>query len=92
MSTIQVRVQPRSSRNEVVRFEGGVWWIRLTAPPVGGKANASLLELLSEVLGIAKSRLSIERGHTGRQKAVMAEGLTEAEVQGRLKEWLSRRC
>ncbi len=84
MSTIQVRVQPRSSRNEAVRFEGGVWWIRLTAPPVGGKANDALLEFLSDVLGIAKSRLSIDRGHTGRQKAVSVEGLTEDEANERL--------
>ncbi|MDO8690158.1 MAG: DUF167 domain-containing protein [Dehalococcoidia bacterium] len=81
MPVIHVRVQPRSSRNGVVRREGDVWWIRLTAPPVEGKANAALLEYLGEVLGVAKSRLSIEKGHTGRQKSVAVEGLDEGQVQ-----------
>ena len=91
MPLIRVRVQPRSSRNEVTRYEGGVWWIHLTAPPVEGKANAALLEYLSDVLGIARTRLTLDRGHTARQKAVVVEGLTEADVDARLQETLGRK-
>ncbi len=91
MPVVQVRVQPRSSRNEVTRFEGGVWWIRLTAPPVEGKANAALLEYLSDVLDIAKARLTLDRGHTSRQKAVAVDGLSEADVASRLQAALARK-
>ncbi|MDP2663498.1 MAG: DUF167 domain-containing protein [Dehalococcoidia bacterium] len=86
---MHVRVQPRSSRNEVVRHEGDVWWIRLTAPPVDGKANDALLEYLREVLGVAKSRISVEKGHTGRQKSVSVEGLDEELVRELLQGELS---
>ncbi len=84
MPVIHVRVRPRSSRNAVVRLEGDVWWIRLTAPPVEGKANAALLEYLSDILGVAQSRLSLEKGHTGRQKSVSVEGLDEEQVRERM--------
>lgn len=84
MPTIHVRVQPRASRNEVIRHEGNVWWLRLTAPPVEGKANAALVAYLSEVLGLPKSRIDIARGHTGRNKQVSVEGLSDAEVSERL--------
>lgn len=84
MAVIYVRVQPRASRNEAVRREGEVWWIRLAAPPVEGKANAALLEYLSDVLGLAKSHLAIQHGHTGRRKAVLVDGLSQEEAEGRL--------
>lgn len=73
----------------MVRHEGDVWWIRLTAPPVDGKANDALLEYLREVLGVAKSRISVEKGHTGRQKSVSVEGLDEELVRELLQGELS---
>ena len=81
---IHVRVQPRASRNEVVRREGGIWWIRVAAPPAEGKANAALVDYLAEVLGVPKSQVTITRGLKARQKAVAIEGLSEAEAQRRL--------
>ncbi|MDP2727696.1 MAG: DUF167 domain-containing protein [Dehalococcoidia bacterium] len=87
---IYVRIQPRASRNEIVRQEGDVWWIRLTAPPVEGKANAALLDHLSQVLGLSKSQINLVSGTTGRQKTVAVEGLPEAEVHRRLHEALAQ--
>lgn len=85
-TTLHVRVQPRASRNEVVRQEGDAWWVRLAAPPVEGKANAALAVFLAEVLSIPKSRIAIVRGLSGRQKAVVIEGLSETQVQRRMRE------
>lgn len=91
MPTIQVRVQPRASRNEIVRREGEVWWIRLAAPPVEGKANAALVDHLSEVLGLPKSKITITRGLSGRQKAVAIEGLSREEAHRQLEQAIPKR-
>lgn len=52
--------------------------ICLAAPPVDGAANAELCRFLSRELKIAKGRVSIVGGATGRQKRVLLEGVTEA--------------
>ena len=82
---ITVRVQPNAKRTEMVRLEDGVLYLRIAAPPVKGKANAALLAFLSDILGVSKSRLSIEKGATSRMKVIAIEGMTQEEVSERIK-------
>ena len=66
-----VRVMPRASRNEIVGImSDGTVKIRLTAPPVEGKANEALIKFLADVLGVARSRIDIVAGETGRNKLI----------------------
>jgi uncharacterized protein (TIGR00251 family) len=81
---ISVRVTPRASQEKVVGWEGDVLRVRVTAPPIEGRANEALLRLLARVLGVPSSRLSLVRGQTQRNKVVAVEGLTENEVRSRL--------
>jgi uncharacterized protein (TIGR00251 family) len=70
-AALAIRVTPRASRNEIVEvLSDGTVRIRLTAPPVEGKANEALVEFLSKVLDIAPSRIEIVAGVTGRDKLV----------------------
>ena len=89
MSTKQVkltvRVQPGASKDEVLGFAEGVLRVKVAAPPVRGRANAALLELLSGLLGVSKSRLSIVKGATSRTKVIAIEGLSQGEVEGRVR-------
>lgn len=78
-STIGVRVQPRASRNEVLGVRDDVVQVRVKAAPVDGKANAAMLELLADRLGIAKSRIRVVRGHSSRDKVVAVDGM---DVEG----------
>ena len=64
---IAVRVTPRASRNAVVQ-DGDVLRVYVTVPPEGGKANAAVVKLLAKSLGIAKSRLTLLRGQSAREK------------------------
>ncbi len=64
---IAVRVTPKASRNRVVRDEE-VLRVYVTVVPEGGKANAAVQKLLAKALGLAKSRLSLIRGATSRDK------------------------
>ncbi len=79
-ATLSVRIQPRSSKNEIVRQEGG-FKIRLTAPPVDGAANDALIRFLSELLSIPKSRVEIVTGHTAKNKIVRINGVGQADVE-----------
>jgi uncharacterized protein len=75
--TITVRLQPRARRDEVVGERDGVIVIRVTAPPVDGKANAALCRLIAKRVGVAPSRVEIVRGHTAREKVIRVEGVAD---------------
>jgi uncharacterized protein len=82
---IAVQGHPGAKRNEVVRFEAGVWHIKIAAPATEGKANKELIEFLSEVLGISKSRINIDKGTTSHRKLIELEGITKEKAEERLK-------
>ena len=69
-TTFSVYVQPRSSRATIVGSHSGMLKIKLTAPPVSGAANKQCLQLLAKALGLPKSSLSIDAGHTSRKKQI----------------------
>ena len=79
-SKIAAHIQPNASQNEVVGFKGGVLQVRIAAPPVKGKANQELIKFLSNVLGVSKSNLTIEKGITGKKKTVAIRGLGQEQV------------
>ena len=81
---ISVRVHPNAARNEVTGVTNGVWQVRVSAPPVKGKANQELIAFLSGLLGVGKSRIGIIRGHTTRNKVVAVDGLSQEDIMKRL--------
>lgn len=66
----KIKVIPNSSVNQIVERTADSMRVKLTAPPVDGKANRALIEFLSEELGIPKSRITILYGQTNRTKIV----------------------
>ncbi len=74
--TIDVLVQPRASRNEVLGTdEAGRMKVRVTAPPVEGAANECIVDLLSRHFGVPKRNIAIVSGERGRRKKVRIAGL-----------------
>ena len=69
---IALRVTPKASRNRIIA-EGDSLRIYVTTVPEDGKANAAVQKLLAKVLGIAKSRLTLIRGHTARDKVFQVD-------------------
>jgi uncharacterized protein len=67
---LHLRIQPRAARDEIAGPLGNSLKIRLTAPPVDGKANAHLRKFLSEQCGVAKSQVTVLSGDTSREKHV----------------------
>ena len=78
--TLSIRIQPRASKNEIVRMEGGGLKIRLTAPPVDGAANEALVKFLARSLGVSKSQVEIVSGHTSREKIVRINGISMTDA------------
>ena len=82
---ITVKLTPRSSRNEITgMMENGIIKIRLTAPPVEGKANEALIKFLSGILKINEANIEIKSGATSRTKMISILGVGEEELQNRL--------
>ena len=74
---ISIRLQPRARRDEVVGERAGAVVIRVTAPPVDGKANAALCAFIARAAGVPPSRVSVVRGQTSRDKVVRVDGVDE---------------
>jgi uncharacterized protein (TIGR00251 family) len=84
-SALAIRVTPRASRNEIVEIlSDGTVKIRLTSPPVEGKANEALLQFLSDVLDVPRSHIEIVAGTTGRYKLVSILDLDANAVHERI--------
>ena len=82
---ITVRVTPRASRDEVVGWrEDGVLLVRLTAPPVDGRANKALCRLIAARAGVAPSSVSVVRGERSRDKVVAVEGMSAESLRDAL--------
>jgi uncharacterized protein YggU (UPF0235/DUF167 family) len=63
---------------------GEVWKLRVTAPAEGGKANAAVVRLLAETVGVPRARVALLAGHGARDKVVEVAGLEPAEAERRL--------
>ena len=84
MADLTVRLQPRARRDEVVGERGGAIVIRVTAPPVDGRANEALCRLIAKAAGVAPSSVQIVRGHSSRDKVVRVADVDEAALRGEL--------
>ncbi len=68
---LKVYVQPKSSKNEVVGpYRDGIK-VKVTAPPVEGKANEALIKFLAKEFKISASSVEILKGHNSREKMIM---------------------
>lgn len=74
---LHCRLQPKSSRDEFVGAQGDALKIRITAPPVDGKANAHLTAFVAEAFGVAKSQVTLEKGELGRSKRLRIRSPTQ---------------
>ena len=81
---LAIKVQPGARTTGPVSFQDGVLRLRVTAPAEKGEATKAALALTAELLGLPKSRVTLVRGATSREKLVALEGMTQAQVRQRL--------
>jgi uncharacterized protein len=78
---IDVRLQPRARANEIVGERDGVVLVRVTAPPVDGRANEALCRLIAKRAHVGVGSVSIVRGASARNKVVRVEGIDATELR-----------
>jgi len=81
---LDLKVQPRSSKNQLVGSHAGALKIKLTAPPVAGSANKCCCDFLAQLLSVPVRDIDIITGATSRHKRVLVKGLSCADIVGRL--------
>jgi uncharacterized protein len=81
---VNVRAQPGARRNMVVGRQGDALKVAVTAPPDKGRANASLLLVLADALGLKRSQVELIAGETSRAKKFLVRDMTAAELRAKL--------
>ena len=71
---LDIYVQPGAKKTAIIGEHDGRLKISVNQPPDKGRANEAVSEILSQVLNVAKSNVTIVRGHTSRQKTVVLSG------------------
>jgi uncharacterized protein (TIGR00251 family) len=81
---LEIRLQPRGGRDQVMGERDGAVLIRIAAPPVDGKANAALITFVAKTVGVPKSEVMIIRGETSRNKVIRVAGRAADNVRAAL--------
>ena len=79
--TLKVRLQPRASRDGIDGLHGDALKVRVTAPPVEGRANKAVKKLLAEKFGLSPSQIEIIAGERSREKLLRISGISKADME-----------
>lgn len=82
---VKIRALPGAKKSEIVGEQNGRLKVRLSAPPVEGKANKELLRLLAKQLGLKKSQVRLHTGDRSRDKIILLVDVTVAEAGEKLR-------
>jgi len=81
---LSLHVQPRAAKNELSGIHDGALKLRLTTPPVDGKANKAVISFVSKKLKLPKSSVTLRSGLKNRRKQLLISGLDEETIRRRL--------
>lgn len=76
-----VKVVTRANKNEIVGLEADTIKVRLSAPPVEGRANEALIRFLADEFNVARTSVEIVSGHTSHRKRVRVRGIRPDRVE-----------
>jgi uncharacterized protein (TIGR00251 family) len=84
-AALTIRVTPRARKTEISGFmDDGTLRVRVSAPPVEGKANAALIKFLAKVLGVRKNKIEIIAGEKSLDKIVSILDISAEQVQKKI--------
>jgi len=84
---IRVKVVPNASRDQIVGPLGDALKVKVAAPPEAGRANAAVVALMAEALGVPAKQVSVAAGQTQPHKVLAVSGVTLAQVKERLSQF-----
>jgi uncharacterized protein (TIGR00251 family) len=88
-ATLAVRAQPGARKNAVLGEQAGALKVAVSAPPEEGRANAAIVEVLKDWLGVKRSQVALLTGAANRNKVFLVRGLTAEELAARVRERLA---
>ncbi len=77
---VSLRISPNAKKNEIVK-DGDIVKVKITAQPIDGKANKSLVEFLSKNFKIPKTSIKILKGETSKDKTILFETKDEDKLK-----------
>ena len=78
---LRLLIQPRAAHNQVAGLQGDSLKIRLTTPPVDGKANAALITFLARLFDLPKSAFRLTSGQQSRRKTIAITGALDLHIE-----------
>ena len=78
---LRVVAHPGAGRSEVVGQHGNALKVKVAAPPVDGRANQAVVELISELFGVKPAQVTLDRGESSRTKRLRVEGVTPDQAR-----------
>lgn len=86
---VALYIQPKASKNSFCGRHGDELKLAITAPPVDGKANKTVIAYLAKFFGVPKSFITIKNGQQSRHKRCMVKGITLDGAQNKIDAVLS---
>ncbi len=83
-ASLRVHLQPKASHEGIIGEFDGVLRVRVTAPPLNGRANEACLRLLAKGLDLPVSGVRIVSGHHARLKTVRIHHASADAIRARL--------
>lgn len=78
---LSIKVIPQAPKTTLAGCQGEWIRIKLTAPPVEGKANKALVEFLARQLSVPKNHITLVAGEAARMKIVQVEDCAEHSLK-----------
>jgi uncharacterized protein (TIGR00251 family) len=80
----RIIVSPRSSRSRFGPLVGDAVKVAVSEPPVDGKANAAVVQLVARTFGVRKAAVTLTAGAQGKRKNVRVVGATAQDLSRHL--------
>jgi len=74
MKRLIIRAKPSASDDAVIEISETEYIVSTTQPPLQGRANRAIIQLLADHLGVAASQVNIVSGRTSRTKGIVIHG------------------
>lgn len=78
---LRLAVQPGAGRSIVSGHRGDALAVRVAPPPLGGRANAAVVELVADLFGVSRADVELVSGERNRQKRVRVRGVTAGRAR-----------
>ncbi|MGA8297005.1 MAG: DUF167 domain-containing protein [Acidimicrobiales bacterium] len=72
---LRLAVQPGAGRSVVTGRRGDALAVRVAPPPLDGRANAAVVELVADLFGVSRSEVELVSGERSRQKRLRVRGV-----------------